>query len=92
MIDISAGHSHLLMTDGERCFAMGSWLDGASDTKTRVEWGIPREQMRAPVAGISQVCSCRLHRPRRNLTSFCRFLCPRIRQGKLTTCSAPARN
>ena len=56
MVDISAGHSHLLMTDGERCFAMGSWLDGVSDSKTRVEWGIPREQMRAPDAGITQVC------------------------------------
>ena len=57
MIDISAGHSHLLMTDGERCFAMGSWLNGASDTKSRTEWGIPREQMQAPNAGIKQVRS-----------------------------------
>ena len=55
MTDISAGHSHLLMTDGERCFAMGSWLDGESDTKTRVEWGIPVEQMRSPDSGIVQV-------------------------------------
>ena len=66
VVDISAGHSHLLLTDGERCFAMGSWLDGVSDTKSRIEWGIPREQMRAPDAGISQVSSHTSHQPRRD--------------------------
>ena len=44
MLDIAAGHSHLVMTDGERVWAMGSWLSIAG-VRVLTQWGLPEEQV-----------------------------------------------
>ena len=55
MTDIAGGHSHLVMTDGERCWAMGSWLSGGSGAQVRIQWGEPEVQFAAADACILSV-------------------------------------
>lgn len=52
---LSAGQQHALLSDGERVWAIGRWLNAAGDEAGMASWEAPVELLHLPADGVSKV-------------------------------------
>ena len=57
---IAAGHSHALLSDGERVWGIGKMLDSAGKELGSAPWTRPLELLHLPAEGIQSI-SCGVH-------------------------------